>query len=358
MAIKRAITNLPLHYGKAPYWLFSRMKRFSSAIIEIILFEFGPKELLKRLADPIWFQAMGCASGFDWHSSGLTTTLCGALKEGLLMLGHDVPVAICGGKAKRAIETPKEIMGYGEKWGIDVSMFTELSKICAKIDNSAIQDGYNLYHHTFIFTKEGDWAVIQQGMNESKRSARRYQWFSREDINLTIEPHTGITCDKKDIALNLVAKESIGTQNAMIEFSRQRPDKMFKIWTDISVYMPDRHYITEKDFDSKRLSKIFTTIYENEPSNFEELIKIKGVGPKTLAALSLVAELVYEKPPSFKDPARFSFAHGGKDGHPYPVDRKLYDKTIEILKTCVDKAKLKDTEKLDALKRLAYLNRD
>ncbi|HPU29125.1 MAG TPA: DUF763 domain-containing protein [Syntrophorhabdaceae bacterium] len=356
MAIKKAITNLPLHYGKAPSWLFSRMKRFSAAIIEIILFEFGPKELLKRLADPIWFQAMGCASGFDWHSSGLTTTLCGALKEGILMLGDDMPVAICGGKAKRAIETPKEIIGYGEKWGMDVSMFIELSKVCAKIDNSAIQDGYNLYHHTFIFTKEGDWTVIQQGMNESKRSARRYQWFSRDDINLTLEPHTGITCDRKDIVLNLVAKDSSGAQDAMIEFSRQTPDKMFKIWTDINICLPKRHYITEKDFDSKRLGKIFTTIYENEPSDFEALIKIKGVGPKTLAALSLVAELVYEKPPSFKDPARFSFAHGGKDGHPYPVDRKLYDKTIEILKTCVDKAKLKDTEKLDALKRLAHLN--
>ncbi|HOL05910.1 MAG TPA: DUF763 domain-containing protein [Syntrophorhabdaceae bacterium] len=357
MAIKRAITNLPLHYGKAPLWLFSRMKRFSAAIIEIILFEFGPKELLKRLSDPIWFQALGCAAGFDWHSSGVTTTLCGALKEGLLMLGDDAPVAICGGKAKRAIETPGEITVYGDRWGMDVSKFIELSKICAKIDNCAIQDGYNLYHHTFIFTKEGDWAVIQQGMNEANRTARRYQWLSKDGLNLTMEPHTGITCDKTDIVLNLVAEESSGTQTAIVDFSRQTPDKMVKIWTDMTISMPKRHYITERDFDTKRLGRIFKTIYEEEPANFEEIMKIKGVGPKTMAALSLVAELVYEKLPSFKDPARFSFAHGGKDGHPYPVDRKTYDKTIETLKTCVDKAKLKDREKLDALKRLAYLNR-
>lgn len=352
MYTKRTITDLPLHYGKAPYWLFSRMKRFSSAIMEIILFEFGPKELLKRLSDPIWFQALGCAAGFDWHSSGLTTTLCGALKEGLSMLGDDMPVAICGGKAKRAIETPSEISHYGDKWGMDVSELIEFSRLCAKIDNSAVQDCHALYHHTFIFTKEGDWAVIQQGMNEAERTARRYQWLSREDLNPAIDPHTGITCDKTGYVLNLVAKESIETQNAMIDFVRSSPDKMIKVWTGLTVSMPKRHYITERDFDSTRLARIFTNIHENEPSNFKELISIKGVGTRTLAALSLVAELVYEKPPSFKDPARFSFAHGGKDGHPYPVDKKTYDKTIETLKVCVDKAKLGDREKLDALKRL------
>ncbi|MCX7965968.1 MAG: DUF763 domain-containing protein [Syntrophorhabdaceae bacterium] len=353
MKAKRSVTNLPLHFGKAPFWLFSRMKRFSAAIIEIILLEFGAKELLQRLSDPIWFQALGCASGFDWHSSGVTTTLCGALKEGLSMLGDDVPIAICGGKAKRAIETPQEIATYGDRWGMDVSHFMEISRICAKIDNSAIQDGYSLYHHTFIFTKEGDWAIIQQGMNEMQRTARRYQWFSRQDLNITEEPHTGITCDSTGVVLNLVAKESIGTQEAILDFVKENPHKMIEVLKGIDTFMPKRHYLTERDFDKKRLYKAFTHIHENQPSTFKELISIQGVGSRTLAALSLVAELVYEKPPSFKDPARFSFAHGGKDGHPYPVDKKTYDRTIETLKTCVDKAKLGDREKLDAFKRLS-----
>lgn len=352
MSPKRAITELPLHYGRAPAWLFSRMKRFCAAIIEIIIYEFGAKELLKRLSDPIWFQALGCAAGFDWHSSGLTTTLCGALKEGLLMVGSDVPIAICGGKAKKAITTPHEIEHYGEKWGVNVTEFIELSRLCAKIDNAAIQDGHNLYHHTFIFTKEGDWAVIQQGMNGAQKTARRYQWLSRNDLNLTVEPHTGITCDRPDKVLNLVARESISTQSAIVDFAKQSPDKMVKIWSEISIFMPKRHYIKEEDLDHKRLNKIFTCIYENEPSTFKDLLGIKGVGPKTLCALSLVAELVYESPPSFKDPARFSFAHGGKDGHPYPVDKKTYDTTIETLKVSIDKAKMGDREKLDALKRL------
>lgn len=353
MKTKRAITNLPLHYGKAPAWLFSRMKRFSAAIIEVILMEFGSKELLTRLADPVWFQAMGCAAGFDWHSSGVTTTLCGALKEGLSMLGDDVPVAICGGKAKGAIATPNEIAAYGEKWGMDIENFIELSRLCAKIDNTAIQDGYSLYHHTFIFTRDGDWAIVQQGMNEKKRDARRYQWLSRCDLDLTCEPHTGITCDLRDTVLNLVAAESIDTQKAIVDFVKEDPDRMSDTWRKISLKMPERHYITAQDFNVNRLNKVFVNIHENQPESFKELLQIRGVGPRTISALSLVAELVYNRPPSFKDPARFSFAHGGKDGHPFPVERKTYDKTIEVLKTCVDKAKMGDREKLEAFKRLS-----
>ncbi|MCX8110985.1 MAG: DUF763 domain-containing protein [Syntrophorhabdaceae bacterium] len=355
MKTKRAITNLPLHYGKAPAWLFSRMKMFSAALIEVILIEFGPKELIERLADPIWFQAMGCAAGFDWHSSGVTTTLCGALKEGLTMLGDDVPVAICGGKAKTAIATPNEITLYGERWGMDVSGFIELSRLCAKIDNTAIQDGYSLYHHTFIFTREGDWAVIQQGMNEKRKDARRYQWLSREGLDLTCEPHTGITCDSRDTVLDLVAEASSESRKAIVDFVRENPDKMSKTWEDITLSMPERHYITGKDFDSRRLHRTFINIHENTPGSFKELLQIKGVGPKTLSALSLVAELVYNKPPSFKDPARFSFAHGGKDGHPFPLDRDTYDKTIDVLKVCVDKARMGNREKLDAFRRLSRL---
>ncbi|MBP9560937.1 MAG: DUF763 domain-containing protein [Syntrophorhabdaceae bacterium] len=351
--MRRQITSLPLHYGKAPAWLFQKMKRLSAAIIEVILLEFGPHEFLSRIADPIWFQALGCAAGFDWHSSGLTTTLCGALKEGLNSLGDELPIAICGGKAKRAIKTPDEITDYGERWGMDVSYLINMSRLCAKIDNAAIQDGYNLYHHTFIFTRQGEWAIIQQGMNGVERRARRYQWLSREDLDVTSEPHTGITCDERKDVLNLVARESNEAKDSMVAFVKGYPDTMIKTWNKVSLTMPERHYIRASDIDEGRLFKQFRLIHESQPATFKDLIQIKGVGPRTISALSLISELVYKTPPSFDDPARFSFAHGGKDGHPFPVQRRQYDESIEFLKTCLDKARLGDRTKLDAFRRLS-----
>jgi hypothetical protein len=351
--MRREVTVLPLHTGKAPPWLFERMVKFASAVVEIVVYEFGPYEFLRRISDPIWFQAFGCAAGFDWHSSGLTTTLCAALKEGILLLGDEIPIAVCGGKAKRALETPKEILSYGEKWGIDVGRLIEKSRLCAKIDNVLLQDGYDLYHHTFIFTKDGDWAVIQQGMNEKKRNARRYQWLSKENLNLTQDPHTGVTCDDRGIILNLVSSESKPAQEAMLDFIKNNPDIMMSTIKKITMIMPERHYISQKDIDESRLRKILVAIHEKEPKEYIEMIKIHGVGRKTLAALSLVSELVYKSPPSFKDPARFSFAHGGKDGHPYPVQKNVYDETINFLRQAIDKAKIGDREKICALRRLS-----
>ncbi|MCS7280676.1 MAG: DUF763 domain-containing protein [Desulfobacterota bacterium] len=350
--MRRKVTLLPLHHGKAPSWLFERMVKFACSVMEIILFEYNPHEFLKRISDPIWFQAFGSAAGFDWHSSGLTTTVCAAIKEASLVL-PDLPIAICGGKAKKALETPKEIIFYGEKWGIDVDSLIEKSRLCAKIDNVLLQDGYDLYHHTFIFTKDGSWAVIQQGLNETSRMARRYQWLSSENLDLVADPHTGITCDKTHTVLNLATKESKKAQEAMLDFVRQDPDLMMKDLKKITLSMPERHYISKDDLDMERLKKILTLIHENQPESYVDLIKIYGVGKKTIAALSLVSELIYQSPPSFKDPARFSFAHGGKDGHPYPVNRKVYDETIEFLKSAIEKAKLKDREKLDAMRRLS-----
>jgi hypothetical protein len=352
----RSITSLPLHGGKAPGWLFAKMKRLSAALIEIILLEFGPEEFLRRIADPHWFQAMGCVVGFDWHSSGVTTTLCGALKEGLTLLGDEMPIAICGGKAKRAIETPKDIALYGDRWGVDTSRFVSLSRLCAKIDNTAIQDGYSLYHHTFIFTKNGEWAIVQQGMNGEKKNARRYQWLSRDNLDLFSDPHTGITCDDRADVLNYVAKESETARDSTIDFVRGNPDTMIKTWNDIALSMPDKHYISASDFNTKRLHKMFRTIHEAGPETFKDLIEIHGVGPRTVSALALVSELVYKTPPSFEDPARFSFAHGGKDGYPFPVDKKTYEHSIDILKSCLDKAKMGDRDKLDAFKRLLGLS--
>ncbi len=351
--MKRAVTTLPLHYGRAPRWLFDKMTRLASAIVSLVLLEFGPREVLRRLADPVWFQAFGCVCGFDWHSSGLTTTLCGALKEGLGSGGGEMPLAICGGKAKTSRNTPQELARCGEAWGMDVSPFIALSRLVAKIDNSLIQDGYNIYHHTFVLSTDGDWAVIQQGMSEESRSARRYQWFSRENLDMMCEPHTGVTCDERKDTLNLVARESAPVHDAAVEFVRQDPDWMARTWQEIVLAMPERHYITASDVDAYRLSRTFRALHESEATTFKDLIQVRGVGPKTLAALSLVSELVYDAPPSFKDPARFSFAHGGKDGHPFPVQRKTYEESITFLQTCLDKARLADRDKIDAFRRLS-----
>lgn len=354
-SMRRLVSSLPLHYGRAPSWLFERMKRLSAAIMEIIILEFGPEEFLARVADPLWFQAMGCVVGFDWHSSGVTTTLCGALKEGLSSFGDDVPLAICGGKAKRAMRTPQELTVYGERWGIDVTPFIEMSRLCAKIDNTAIQDGYNLYHHVFFLTKSGGWAIVQQGMNGEEKRARRYQWLSRENLDLISDPHTGITCDERRRVLNFAAKESLLSREAVIAFTRQEPDDMVKEWRKIALKMPKRHYITAADVDEKRLARTWRIIHESQPETFKDLIAIRGVGARTVSALALVAELIYGAPPSFADPARFSFAHGGKDGHPFPVDKKTYENSIEFLKSCLDKARVGDKDKLNAFKRLSHL---
>ncbi|MEN6616592.1 MAG: DUF763 domain-containing protein [Syntrophorhabdus sp.] len=353
--MKRSITSLPLHTGRAPAWLFEKMKRLCGALTEIIIMEYGAKELLTRLADPLWFQALGCVVGFDWHSSGLTTTLCGALKEGLVTLDDDIPLAICGGKAKRAIKTPDDIRTYGEKWGIDPSRMIEMSRLCAKIDNTAIQDGYSLYQHTFLFTPDGSWAIIQQGMNADKKDARRYQWLSRDHLDIMSDPHTGITCDQTRDVLNFVAGESRQARDAVVDFTTNDPGKMGKTWQEIVLSMPKRHYICAEDVNTKRLIKTFTTIHECHPQSFRDVIEIRGVGPRTMGALALVSELVYNTAPSFKDPARFSFAHGGKDGYPFPVDKPTYEHSIDFLKTCIDKAKLGDRDKIDAFKRMAKL---
>ncbi len=353
--MKRSVTSLPLHTGRAPAWLFEKMKRLCGALTEIIIMEHGSKELLARLADPLWFQALGCVVGFDWHSSGLTTTLCGALKEGLATLGDDIPLAVCGGKAKRAIKTPDDIRSYGEKWGMDASGMVEMSRICAKIDNTAIQDGYNLYHHTFVFTPDGSWAIIQQGMNGEKKDARRYQWLSQENLDILSDPHTGITCDRTQEVLNFVSAGSAGSRDAIVDFSTRTPDAMAKTWRDIALSMPKRHYIAPQDVNTNRLIKAFTTIHEANPQSFRDVIDIRGVGPRTTGALALISELVYSAPPSFKDPARFSFAHGGKDGYPFPVDRPTYENSIDFLKTCIDKAKLGDRDKIEAFRRMKNL---
>ena len=354
---RTGIANLPLHYGKMPRWLFERMTKLAREISSAIVVEFGPEEMLRRMADPYWFQAFGCLLGFDWHSSGVTTTLCAALKEGIRGLEQDLGLFVAGGKGRTSRQTPAQIEGFAPFVSADTSKLVYASRMAAKVDSVALQDGYQLYHHAFLFTSEGAWAVIQQGMNETTRYARRYHWLGEEIEDFVCEPHAAICCDHRGQVLNLTASESTSARTTIAQIAaEERPENILRDLKRIkSLDLPPRHYLTLEDIHPQRLEKIFCLAHERKPQSFEELIGLEGVGPKTLRALSLVAELVHGVPSSFRDPVRYSFAHGGKDGIPYPVDRETYNKSIEILALAVRKAKLGRRETAEALKRLGGL---
>lgn len=347
--MKTGIATFSLDTGKCPRWLFERMKTLAGIISEIIIEEFGEEEFLKKLSDPFWFQAFGCALAFDWNSSGLTVTTTAALK--LALQERNLGIYVCGGKGKTSRKTPEEILILGEKLGFNPYPYINYSKLIAKIDNSLIQDGFNIYHHTFIITKNGNFAVIQQGMNTSFSLARRYHWWSgalKEDI--TLEPHTGIVSQKIfNNVLNLTAKESLENKNLIVELINSTKelikDLKFLEKPKRSLFLPNiefkYHPVLEEKFDINRLKKIIEKASFLEPKKIEELLLIEGVGPKTIRALSLIGELIYNKPASKIDPARYSFAHGGKDGTPFPVDRGTYDETIRILNKALVIAKQK-----------------
>jgi hypothetical protein len=292
--------------------------------------------------------------GFDWHSSGLTTTVTGALKEGLRGIESELGVFVAGGKGATSRKTPEHIMTYSERYLMNPEPFIYASRMSAKVDNTAVQDGYQLYHHVFIFTDKGQWSVIQQGMNENKRTARRYHWFSENIKEFVVEPHTAVCCDKRNITLNMVALESSEARRICSDIAKEKPEKAISDIKKIQkLNLMARHMITAADIDPKKLYRILTKTYENQPEDFEKLLGMKGVGPKTIRALSLISELIYGAPPSCCDPARFSFAHGGKDGTPFPVDRKTYDKTIDVMRKAIHAASIGNREKMDAVKRLA-----
>jgi hypothetical protein len=353
-ATRTGVANLPLHGGKAPRWLFERMTRLSREISIAIVSDFGPGEMLRRLSDPFWFQGLGCVLGFDWHSSGVTTTVCGALKEGIRGLEKDLGFYVAGGKGKTSRQTPAQIAAYSDAISRDPAPLVYASRMSAKVDSSAVQDGYQLYHHTFLFTATGDWAVVQQGMNEKNRYARRYHWLGEHVQDFVCEPHAAICSQGFGGALNMVAGESERAREVSTRVaSEQRPEDLVSELNRLrALEMPARHHIVLQDMHPERLRKVFLSTYERKPEGFESLLGMAGVGAKTIRALSLISELVWGVAPSYQDPARFSFAHGGKDGIPYPVDRKTYDRTTEILARAVRQAKLGNREEVEALRRL------
>lgn len=373
--------HLPLHGGKAPAYLFQRMTKLAREISLAIIYEYGTVELMRRLSDPYWFQAFGCVLGYDWHSSGVTTVVCGALKEAWKPIWNETGLYIAGGKGGTSRKTPGEIMARGNEIKISPDGLVYASRMSAKVDNSALQDGYQIYHHSFLFDREGRWAVIQQGMNEENGYARRYHWLSETLEDFVDEPHAGIISSGNTLVadttnpLNMTAHESDAARTASVQLSLEKPldtlRELKKIQRSLSAQpdmtpqelinagqapplldLPAHHSILGRDLNPDRIAGAFEAAYETQPQNFEQLLHVKNVGPKTIRALALLSEIVYGAKPSFTDPARFSFAHGGKDKIPYAVDRVTYDRSIHILHTAVEKAKMGEGERMDALKRL------
>jgi len=381
--MQRGIATFTLDWGKCPPWLFQRMVKLGRSMTEVLVDEFGPDEYIKRLGDPVWFQSLGTVLAFDWNASGLTTILTAALKEAIRYQEKDLGIFICGGKGKTSLKTPDEIQAWGERLNLpqnNVKSLVYNSKMSAKVDSSLVQDEYQIYHHAFFFSKNGAWTVVQQGMNTKNVTARRYHWHSQNIKDMVCEPHSGIASQlKRASSLNLTAQKSTKTRSVScdlvsasyqslekdINILRKHASSFSKMITLASgeekltlLTLSDEDFAhhpveLENFFASKYLKKIFQKLCFEKPENYESLLATEGVGPKTIRALALVAEIIYGAKPSFEDPARYSFAHGGKDAIPYPVDRTTYDQTIEILKNAVRRSKISPPEKSKALARLS-----
>lgn len=350
--------DLPLHGGRAPRWLFQRMVRLSGDILTWMVEEMGPPSVLERFSDPFWFQALGCVLGFDWHSSGVTTTTCGAVKEALRSRDA-LGIYAAGGKGAASRRTPLEIEEQGERAGLGDSIpaLVHASRMSAKVDNNALQDGYQIYHHFFLFTVDGDWAVVQQGMNEESGYARRYHWLSHRVRDFTEEPHSAICAQAiSGSVLNLVAAESRETREILGELSSLNPNRTVRELERLrSLALPPRHQLLLRDLHPDSIHKVLLKTYHRQPEDFATLLGMPGVGAKTLRALALIAELIYGTSLSWKDPARYSFAHGGKDGHPFPVDRETYDSSIDFLERALRASRVERSEREAARLRLYKL---
>ena len=342
--------DLPLHNGRVPQWLAQRMAALGGAISESIILDYGRDELLARLADPFWFQAFGCVLGMDWHSSGITTSVLAALKRAFRPKAGELGIYVCGGRGRSSLNTPDELTAVGERTGLDATQLVAASRLSARVDNNAVADGFQLYLHSFIVTSDGKWVVVQQGMNGATRLARRYHWHSVGLQSFVSAPHSGIAGPPQGEIVNLVDSQAMPAQQAILEILRQPPEKNLK---EIGRLVMDRHHAVGKHcVDLKRLGAVLATAYERSLSDFASALLVEKLGPRTLQSLALVAEVIHGTPTRFRDPARFSFAHGGKDRHPFPVPTKVYDRTVEVLETSLEKAKLGDKERSEGLARL------
>lgn len=347
---RSGVADLPLHGGRVPPWLAERMTRLGTAISEMIVLRYGSSELLTRLSDPFWFQALGCVMGMDWHSSGITTSVLGALKRGLNPRADDLGIYVCGGRGKHSRKTPDELKSLANRKGWDGNALVRTSRLTARIDNNAVADGFQLYLHSFIVNNTGEWAVVQQGMNDRTALARRYHWHSPSVRDFVSAPHTAIVGEHQGNIMNLVDQQAQPAQNAMLEITHQPPDRVLQ--EARRLVMPAHHDVRLADVDLKRLGAVLATAYERDLRDFANLLLVENLGPRTLQSMALIAEVVHGTPIRFSDPARFSFAHGGKDGHPFPVPLKTFDQSLSVLRTALDSAKVGDSEKCEGMTRL------
>jgi hypothetical protein len=349
--MSRAYADLPLHYGQVPAWLYTRMSALGVAIVEAIIADYGKGAVLQKLSDPFWFQALGCVLGMDWHSSGITTSVMGALKHSVNERSKELGIYICGGKGKHSRETPNELLRIAQATGLNGDMLVKSSKLSAKVDNTAIQDGFQIYLHSFIVSDEGEWAVVQQGMNDTTGTARRYHWHSPTVKSFVEDPHTFIYGPNQGLILNITDKQADITRSGILQLTKEDPNLLLP---EIhKLVMPSHHDVRAEDIDLKRLGSILALAHEKELMDTESLLLLEGLGPRTLQSLVLVSEVIHGTPSRFEDPARFSFAHGGKDGHPFPVPTKVYDETIQTLENALQKAKIGQTDKNEAIKKLS-----
>jgi uncharacterized protein len=360
--------DLPLHYGKVPNWLALRMSRLGAVMAQAVVHHYGRDELLRRLANPFWFQAFGAVMGMDWHSSGITTSVIGALKRGLAPLHRELGIHVCGGRGKHSRQTPRELAEIGDRVGFDGLALAQTSRLVAKVDSAAVQDGFDLYLHGFIVTDAGHWAVVQQGMNGKRKQARRYHWLSEGLESFVDAPHTAIEGPTQGHIINLADRRAARSRQDQLDLLESLgPDRLSREFATLlarerrempaqptlpHLTMPEHHDVRSKDVIARRLHAALAAAADRGPKDFADLLLTPGVGARTVRALAMVAELLHGAPYRFTDPARFSFAHGGKDRQPFPVPVHVFDETIRVLKLAVQRAKLGSEEELAALKRL------
>jgi hypothetical protein len=347
---RSGVADLPLHGGRVPTWLAERMVRLGTAISECIVYHYGAAEFLSRLSDPYWFQALGCVLGMDWHSSGITTSVVGALKRGLNPRANELGIYVCGGRGRHSRKTPDELRSFSERTNLAGESLVRTSRLTARIDNNAIADGFQLYLHGFFVSTAGEWAVVQQGMNQNSGLARRYHWHSASVRDFTCQPHTAIVGEHQGEIMNLVDPQAKKTQDTLLTIVRQRPDTTLAEFRRLR--LPSQHDVRAANVDTKRLGAVLAVAHEREFRDFASLLLLENLGPRTLQSLALIAEVAHGSPNRFSDPARFSFALGGKDRHPFPVPLKTYDESIAVLRRSLEAAKLGNSEKVQGFRRL------